>query len=208
MALLLTSHPPVLFNRVALILWVLVPDQDEESFVFCDGEIARPSLFNGKDKLTDSSGEEWTVLHWHVRDDLLKEETDFFDTFFEALEDRKPVSMATTTSLTPGMQSIEIPHPAILDRIHKGVEILVEDKDRKAARYSEGNEKNGGKGGGRKTGDNANGYDPKALYKEIALLIDQGKTQRFACATVVKKFRLKEKIASVARQYRRYAKKL
>ena len=86
MSLLLTSHPPLSFNRVALILWVLVPDQDEESFVYCDGEIARPSIFDGKDNLKDSAGEEWTVLDWHVRDDLLKEETEFFDEFFLSLE--------------------------------------------------------------------------------------------------------------------------
>lgn len=84
--LLLTSFPAVFFNRVALVLSVRVPDHNVETYGVCEGEIARPSLFNGKDVLEDSKGNKWPVLDWHVRDDLEKEETAFFDEFFRPIE--------------------------------------------------------------------------------------------------------------------------
>lgn len=91
--------------------------------------------------------------------------------------------------------------------IQEKVDFLVKDTVQKKARNSVRNRVNRGKGGGRKKGDNANGYDPKALYNEIAMLIGQGKTQTFACAQVAKKYSLDEKITSIARQYRRYVKR-
>jgi hypothetical protein len=107
--LLLTSHPPIYFNRVALVFSILVPDQDEESFVYSDGALARPSLFNGKDKVRDSMGKEWTVLGWYVRDDLEKEENAFFDDYFLSLENNnasaasepKPETDLPTTAEQP-----------------------------------------------------------------------------------------------------------